>query len=106
MLMPVPPTQDELDQQAASDLYAELEPQAKLAYIEYFSSHTPANLHDEMTALVNAGLPGPPAPDPTAATLHHGDSVRVVAAAGGDIPGSPGTVAITNAQVDFVQVSV
>ncbi len=98
------------DQERAEELYAQLEPEARKAYIEYFSAHTPVELREEMTALVTAGLQ-PPDPgeggegvDPSAATLHTGDSVRVVAASGGDIPGSPGTVAITNSQVDFVQI--
>jgi hypothetical protein len=96
------------EQERADELYLQLKAEAEQVYLDHIMSRTPPELQDEMRTLVLDGLNGgdPPGPEltPSQVILNMGDSVRVVTVMGGDVPGSPGTAAVTSGRLDFVQL--
>jgi len=50
----------EAEEAYLESLYAELEPEARLAYASFFLSRTPAHLQEDMKALVVEKFPNPP----------------------------------------------
>lgn len=66
--------------EAAADLYAQLRPAARGEAIRYVLARTPADLQDEMTAVIEESLAEiQPEPVPTEATIADGASVGVLA---------------------------
>jgi hypothetical protein len=95
------------DLEDAQGLYVQLKGEAQQVYLEHIMSRTPPQLQAEMRELVLDDLDdsGSSEPDPDVAEVRSGDSVRVVTPIGGDIPGSPGLAAVSNSQIDFVQIT-
>ena len=50
------------------DLYTDLQPEADMAYVQYFLARTPAHLQEDMKDLVRANMPNPP-DEPTGEAL-------------------------------------
>lgn len=96
------------DQQEVDKLYAELKPEAAAQYVQYFQTHTPPELQDEMAAKVEADLGGggggaPPLTD-TQVILNNGDDVVVIGDSAFPAPGSPGTASVINGILQGVQL--
>ena len=97
------------EQERAQELYGQLKPEAQVVYIDHILSRTPPDLQDEMREIVTSDLGSggggaPPLTD-TQVIVNSGDSVRVVTTLGGDMPGSPGTAAVSSGRLDFVQLA-
>ena len=96
------------DEERAQELYDQLKPEAEKVYIDHIASRTPPELHDEVKALAEADLAGGGEGGgkltDSQVIINMGDSVRVVTMLGGDVPGSPGTAAVTSGNLDFIQL--
>lgn len=94
---PLPPgmTADELD-----TMFGAAKAKADAAWQDYMNSHVPADLQPYL-----ADYQAAYAPPAGAASVVNGQAVRVVLAAGGDAPGSPGHAAVVASTLNFVQLS-
>ena len=97
------------DQERAQELYDQLKPEAIAVAIDHITSRVPPELQDEVKAIAEADLEageggGESELSDSQVILNSGDSVRVVMAIGGDVPGSPGTAAIVGGALSFVQL--
>ncbi len=97
---PLPPgmTEDEADEKLS-----ELNEQAEAHKVEWMQRQVPSDLQPYFEWWMTQ-QPATELPDDSVIVAAN-DSVRVVLASGGDVPGSPGKAAVLNGHLDFVQLS-
>jgi len=95
--MAVPPTQAELDMQAATEMYYALRPGAIDEYNKYFLARTPANLQPAMDGLL--------APDLPKIMVSDGQIVPLKDEAGVPLPGWKGTARAVDQYSGYIEVS-
>ncbi len=95
---PLPPgmTAEDLDERFAATKDA-----ANKAWLDTMRSYTPPELHKYLDDYAEANAPSVGG----GAVVTNGMPVRVVTPLGGDVPGSPGSAAVIDDRLDFVQLS-
>lgn len=83
--------------EAATDLYNQLKPEARGIAIEFVMARTPADLQEDMLAVIGSDLSEiVPVPDPTVATVANGATIILQDAANVVQPNSPAVAVVSN----------
>lgn len=98
------PTTRTTPTEQATELYAQLKPEAVTVYLDHILSRTPAELQNEMKTLVADDISGGGgAPDPNTASVANGASVPVLDAL--DAPLGSGTAMVSASVLTAVKMA-